>query len=151
MFQNVRWYESSEVKTLEFRFTVVFNDPGNTFLRTLLSSVFAPSLRTTVYLQFCPKLLLILSATGQNLTSCLGFLLGAENLKNKQTIWCWRKVTKKFMPMVILQIEERSSQLLHNLSSCEKKAWKKIQAWTGHTSLKYFIHRQLTLQTSCRT
>ena len=29
------------------------------------------------------------------------------------------------------QIEERSSQLLRNLSSCEKKAWKKIQAWTG--------------------
>ena len=30
-----------------------------------------------------------------------------------------------------LQIEERSSRLLRNLSSCEKKAWKKIQAWTG--------------------
>ena len=29
------------------------------------------------------------------------------------------------------QIEERSSQLLRNLSSCEKKAMKKIQAWTG--------------------
>ena len=29
------------------------------------------------------------------------------------------------------QIEERSSQLLRNLSSYEKKTWKKIQAWTG--------------------
>ena len=26
------------------------------------------------------------------------------------------------------QIEERSSQLLRNLSSCEKKAWKEIHA-----------------------
>ena len=29
------------------------------------------------------------------------------------------------------QKEERSSQLVRNLSSCEKKTWKKIQAWTG--------------------
>ena len=31
----------------------------------------------------------------------------------------------------LLDLEERSSQLVRNLSSCEKKAWKKIQAWTG--------------------
>ena len=29
------------------------------------------------------------------------------------------------------QIEERSSQLVRNLSGCEKKVWKKIQACTG--------------------
>ena len=29
------------------------------------------------------------------------------------------------------QIEKRSSQLLRNLSSCEKESLKKIQAWTG--------------------
>ena len=29
------------------------------------------------------------------------------------------------------QIEERSLQLLHNLSSCEKKAWKKNSGLIG--------------------
>ena len=32
---------------------------------------------------------------------------------------------------VYFSTEERSSQLLRNLSSCEKKAWKNIQAWAG--------------------
>ena len=26
----------------------------------------------------------------------------------------------------------------HNLSSCEMKAWKKIQAWTGYSNPFYF-------------
>ena len=35
------------------------------------------------------------------------------------------------------QIEERSSQLLRNLSSCEKKAWKKI--YVSHIYIHLFI------------
>ena len=38
------------------------------------------------------------------------------------------------------QIEERSSRLLRNLSSCKKKAWKKIQA---------FFSQLLKLRTNC--
>ena len=49
----------------------------------------------------------------------------------------WRNRTIKFSTSnVVLQIEERSSQLVRNLSSCETKAWKKkIQAWTGFETM----------------
>ena len=53
----------------------------------------------------------------------------------------------------ITQIEERSSQLLRNLSSCEKKAWKKIQAWMGsRSSLNFFqafFSQLLKLRSNC--
>ena len=38
------------------------------------------------------------------------------------------------------QIEERSSQLLRNLSSCEKKAWKKFKL-IFHPQFKYMFHK----------
>ena len=51
------------------------------------------------------------------------------------------------------QIEERSSQLLRNLSSCEKKAWKKfrlerdpIQAWIFFQA---FFSQLLKLRSNC--
>ena len=53
------------------------------------------------------------------------------------------------------QMEERSSQLLRNLSSCEKKAWKKIPAWTGFEPMtsampvQAFFSQLLKLRSNC--
>ena len=40
------------------------------------------------------------------------------------------------------QIEERSSQLLRNLSSCEKKAWKKFRLERDAGALLYQLSYQ---------